>query len=437
MPPAPSPATDVPPRLDTGARGPVPRGLTVAVLLLGVSVFINYVDRGNLAIAAPLLEKQLHLSPSQLGRLLSSFFWTYAGFQIFAGWLVDRFDVNRVLAAGFMVWSLATAATGAAYTFTALLLLRLVLGMGESVAFPSYSKILAKYCPESFRGRANAFISSGIAAGPAFGIFFGARLVARYGWRPFFVALGLLCLLWLLPWAKWMPRGPGMVAAPKTPPPSMLQILEQPSAWGTFVGLFAYNYLSYFLLTWLPYYLEHEGHFSMEKMGNIGGLAYGILAASALVCGWIADLWLAQGASLTLVRKTFTAVGLAAASLFSVGVAVFAFDARLAILFLFLTCAAAGLCTSNLWAITQTLAGPQAAGKWTGMQNFAGNLAGAVSPLLTGLVVEWTGHFVWAFVVMSVVLLAGAFSWTFIVGRVEPIAWAPHDAATDSPVESV
>jgi len=99
---------------------------------------------------------------------------------------------------------------------------------------------------------------------------------------------------------------------------------------------------------------------------------------------------------------------------------------RLAVWFLFLTCAAAGLCTSNLWAITQTIAGPRAAGKWTGLQNFAGNLAGFVSPLLTGMVVDRTGHFFWAFVVLGVVLLAGALSWAFIVGRVEPIAWDQH-----------
>jgi MFS transporter, ACS family, D-galactonate transporter len=409
----------------------VPKGLIAAVALLGVSVFINYIDRGNLAIAAPLLKDELALSPAQLGTLLSSFFWTYAGFQILSGWLVDRFEVNWVLVGGFFLWSTATATTGVARGFTALLLLRLVLGAGESVAFPSYSKILAKHCPESVRGRANAFISSGIAAGPAFGVFFGARLVGRYGWRPFFIGLGLLSLLWILPWLKWMPRGPGTTLGKRTKPPGFVKILEQRSAWGTFVGLFAYNYLSYFLLTWLPYYLVHEHNFSMTGMGNIGGAAYGILAASALVCGWAADFWITRGGTLTRVRKTFTALGLAAASLSCMGVELFASDSRIAVLFLFLTCAAAGLCTSNLWAITQTLAGPEASGKWTGVQNFFGNFAGLVSPWLTGLVVEKTGHFFWAFVVLALVLLSGAASWAFVVGRVEPIQWEAANYAGD------
>jgi MFS family permease len=406
------------------------KAISIAVALLAISVFINYIDRGSLSIAAPALKDELQLSASQLGILLSSFFWTYASFQIFSGWLVDRFNVNWVLAAGFLIWSSATAATSAAHSFTMLLALRLLLGAGESVAFPSYSKILAKHCPEILRGRANAFISSGVAAGPAFGIFFGAMLMARYGWRPFFVGLGLLSLLWLLPWAMYMPVGPGLAVSSTARAPGILEILEQRSAWGTFFGLFAYNYLSYFLLTWLPSYLVHERHFSMQKMGGIGGAAYLILAISALVSGWISDFWITRGGTPTRVRKTFTALGLALSSIFCFAVVVFPFDEWLATLFLFLTCAGAGMCTSNLWAITQTLAGPQAAGKWTGLQNFLGNLAGIVSPALTGFVVDRTGHFFWAFAVTAGVLLGGAVSWAFVVGSVEPVQWESQGADT-------
>ena len=414
----------------------LPKTLTPVVALLTLSVFINYIDRGSLSIAAPALKDELHFSAGQLGMLLSSFFWTYVGFQIVSGWLVDRFDVNRVMAGGYFVWSVATAATGLVHGFQMLLVMRLLLGMGESVAFPSYSKILAKHFSESVRGRANAFIAVGIAAGPAFGIFFGAMLMARYGWRPFFVGLGLICLVWVLPWMKWMPRGPGLAISPGAQAPGILEILEQRSAWGTFGGLFAYNYLSYFLLTWLPFYLVRERHFSMENMGRIGGAAYLVLATSALISGWVSDWWITRGGSPTRVRKTFTAVGLGAASCFCLAVVVFSFDSRLALFFLFATCAAAGLCTSNLWAITQTLAGPHAAGKWTGLQNFVGNFAGIVSPALTGLVVERTGHFFWAFAVTAGVLMAGAVSWALVVGRVEPVQWESKRIAseTDAPL---
>ena len=117
--------------------------LWIVLTLLGISVFINYVDRGNLSIAAPMLKDELGLSAEQLGLLLSAFFWTYACLQPVSGWLVDRVNVNWVIAGGFLLWSAATAGTGLVHVFAALFALRLVIGIGESVAFPSYSKIIA------------------------------------------------------------------------------------------------------------------------------------------------------------------------------------------------------------------------------------------------------------------------------------------------------
>jgi MFS transporter, ACS family, D-galactonate transporter len=126
------------------------------LLLLVLSVLINYIDRGNLSIAAPLLKEELGISASQLGILLSAFFWTYTAWLFVCGFFIDCFDVNRVLALGFLLWSLATAATGLVHGFAMLLVMRLMLGLGESVAFPCYSKILACHLPEHRRGFANA-----------------------------------------------------------------------------------------------------------------------------------------------------------------------------------------------------------------------------------------------------------------------------------------
>ena len=117
------------------------------LLLLALSVLINYIDRGNLSIAAPLLKDELGISASQLGILLSGFFWTYTILLFVCGCFIDRFDVNHVLAFGYLIWSLATAATGIVSGFAMLLAMRLLLGIGESVAFPCYSKILAQHLP--------------------------------------------------------------------------------------------------------------------------------------------------------------------------------------------------------------------------------------------------------------------------------------------------
>src|SRR5262249_39580014 len=167
------------------------------LLLLVVSVLINYVDRGNLSIAAPLLKGELGISASQLGILLSAFFWTYTVMQFVCGLFIDRFDVNRVLASGYLLWSLATAVTGVVNGFAMLLAMRLLLGIGESVAFPCYSKILARHVPEHSRGFANGAIVAGMKCGPVVGTLGAGILMAKYGWRPVFVGAGWLSLLWL------------------------------------------------------------------------------------------------------------------------------------------------------------------------------------------------------------------------------------------------
>src|ERR1035438_4805851 len=107
--------------------------MNVVLVLLALSVLINYIDRSNLSIAADLIKGELGLSDLQLGALLSAFFWTYGCLQIPAGWLVDRFDVKYVFAAGFFIWSAATAATGFMHGFSALIVIRVILGVGESI----------------------------------------------------------------------------------------------------------------------------------------------------------------------------------------------------------------------------------------------------------------------------------------------------------------
>src|SRR5436305_10796785 len=166
--------------------------LTLVLILLACSVFINYIDRGNLSIAAPLLKGELHISDAQLGLLLSAFFWTYAAFQIVSGWLVDRFNVNWVIAGGFFLWSAATAATGFVRGFAALVVLRLILGIGESVAYPSYSKILARHFPEYHRGFANALIDAGSKCGPAVGTLVIGVLMTQYGWLQLVIVFGVV-----------------------------------------------------------------------------------------------------------------------------------------------------------------------------------------------------------------------------------------------------
>lgn len=399
----------------------VPGALMVVVVLLAISAFINYVDRGNLSIAAPMLKDELGISAAKLGVLLSAFFWTYACSQLFSGWLVDRFNVNWVFAAGFILWSAATAMTGIVQAFSALLVLRLLLGMSESVAYPSYSKIIALNFSEEHRGFANSMISAGLVLGPGFGMFFGGLLMARFGWRPFFIVLGLASMLWIIPWWMWMPKKHQATLTDSIGAPSVFEFLRLRSAWGTCAALFCGNYVSYFLITWLPYYLVRERHFSMDNMAKLGGTAYFLGACFSMFSGWLSDRWIATGATPSLVRKTFTGGGLALSGIF-IGLAAVSGTNYCAVA-LILGVIFYGVSASNIWAITQTLAGPKAAGRWTGFQNFIGNLAGVVAPALTGFVLERTGQFYWAFEITTGVALVGMASWVFLIGPVEPVIW--------------
>ncbi|MFZ1157688.1 MAG: MFS transporter [Candidatus Sulfotelmatobacter sp.] len=404
--------------------------MNLVLFLLGLSVFINYVDRSNLSIAAPLIKAELGLSASQLGLLLSAFFWTYAGLQIPAGWLVDRFDVKWVFALGFCAWSLATAMTGILHGFIALLLIRVVVGASESIAYPSYSKILAEYFREERRGVANGILAGGSALGPGLGLLIGGTIVARFGWRPFFVTVGLASLLWLLPWLAWMPRRKHTTTPVTKQSAGILEILQQRSMWGTCIGLFSANYYLYFLLTWLPFYLVRGRGLSLEQMGKVGGFVFLLAAASAMISGKLSDRWIEAGVSPTRVRKGFMVVGKTGVGI-SLVASVLAPDS-IVVWMLAFTALFLGMGISNVWAITQTLAGPLVVGQWVGVQNFLGNLAGAVGPALTGFLVERTGHFRSPFFVAAAIAWIGALSWIFVVGPVEQVKWGRESGDAES-----
>jgi len=397
------------------------------LVLLFLSVFINYIDRSNLSIAAPLIKDELGISASQLGMLLSAFFWTYSCCQLLSGWLVDRFDVKWVFAAGFFLWSSATAVTGLVHSLALLVVVRVVLGIGESVAYPGYSKILAVHCPEGRRGFANSMVSAGLALGPSFGLLFGGTLVARYGWRPFFVGLGSLCLLWLVPWARWMPATGRAHLSQEEGGPGMREILRQRSAWGTGIGLFCGNYFLYFLVTWLPFYLARERHFSLIEVARIGGGFFLLAAVSASLCGWLSDRWIRAGGTPTRVRKSFMVYGAVASGFFLLASVLT--PGILSLIWLMLAGVSFGLTSSNVWAITQRLAGPKAVGRWCGLQLFVGNCAGVVAPAVTGVLLDRTRHFFWPFLIVALFSWLGALAWIVGVGPIEPVEWERRDRA--------
>ncbi|MBI1788599.1 MAG: MFS transporter [Acidobacteria bacterium] len=380
--------------------------------LLCVSVWINYMDRGNLSVAAPALQPEMALSPTQMGVLLSGFFWTYSLLQPVAGWLVDRYNVYRLYAAGFAIWSLAVAAGGLAVGFHWLLMTRLLLGVGESLAYPAYSRMLTAAFPEGRRGFANAMIDVGTKAGPALGTLLGGMVIQAHGWRAFFFWMGGLSLVWLLPWLRAIPRHFAVVHVAGSAPSSQA-ILRRPAAWITFLGLFCFNYAYYFLLTWLPSYLVSERKFSLRAMAVYGALPFCATALASLLTGAWTDRRIRVGSGPELrIRVAVTGLLACAAMLLACATLQAAPAAMTCLVVGFV---GIGLFTANAWAITQTMAGKEAAGTWTGWQNAIGNMGGVVAPIVTGWTVGASGSFLTAFAVASAMLVGSALLYSLLL----------------------
>ncbi|HUI62011.1 MAG TPA: MFS transporter [Steroidobacteraceae bacterium] len=391
------------------------------VLLVTLAVFINYVDRGNLATAAPLIQDQLGLTATQLGLLGSAFYYAYVPLMPAAGWLAEHAGPKRVLAAGMVIWSAATALSGFAGGFVALLLLRLLLGLGESVAFPAATKVVAATIPLDRLGIANGFMSFGYLIGPAVGTAVGGYLMGHIGWRAVFLLFGLASLLWLWPWQRMaLPSPSPSIDRPATP--SFAAILSQRALWGAALGHFAANYTYYFIIAWLPFYLVRVRGFSITAMAATASWAYLLNAASALAMGALTDRWLRAGRDSTSIYKPV--MGLAQLGSFGCMTAMILLPPSGSVAALLAFEVIAGCSYPGLFAIPQTFAGPDATGRWVGVQNACGNVAGMIAPVVTGLLVDRTGGFDAAFVLAAVVSALGFAGWVWILPRVAPIDWS-------------
>ncbi|HEV2285229.1 MAG TPA: MFS transporter, partial [Steroidobacteraceae bacterium] len=232
-----------------GGPGPAGSRFPAALAgLLGAALFINYVDRGTISAAAPLIESEFHLSPVQMGLLLSAFFTTYVLSQPLMGWLVDHVGAARVLAGGFTLWSLATFSAGLTSGLAGLVALRLVMGAGESVCYPSGFALIAQRVEDRQRARATAIMQLGSVLGPAIGMQVGVFVMVLYGWRWMFMVLGLASLLWLIPWSGQLRGRPPVRLADAGPSgPRLGAIVRQRALWGTIFGNFCSNYAFYFV----------------------------------------------------------------------------------------------------------------------------------------------------------------------------------------------
>lgn len=395
--------------------------VTAFVVVVAAAIFLNYVDRGAIGIAAPIMKTELGLSATRFGIAVSAFFWVYAPIQLVIGRMCDRLPVYRVYGAGVALWAASTFLTSFVGGIVSLVALRVLLGIGESVAFPGSSKMIARHVPHERRGMANATVGAALAAGPAAGTLVGGLVTAHYGWRMMFLGFGLATFLWLLPW-KPVLNGirPSEERWSEDCVP-VTKVTRHFSLWAMGVGHLTNNYGFYFLLAWLPLFLVKQQGLTIEHMSYLATLSYAVQAVAALGLGWYSDRWRASGRDEGAIRRGMLVVCQTLIAVSIVGILVSGTGNWL-LLWLALAGLGNGAGALNMYAIAQMFAGPRASGTWVGVQNAIGNISGIVGPVVTGMMIDWTGNYAAGFWLAAGVTAFGALWWAFVLPRIAPVA---------------
>jgi ACS family D-galactonate transporter-like MFS transporter len=390
------------------------------IALLNAGMVIAYVSRSNLpvALALPDFIKSFHLSDVDRGTLNSAFFWAYAVLQIPAGWLVDRYGVKWPYAVSFLFWCLASTGTVFVRSVSQLTMLRVILGIGESVVAPASYKWIRFNFAEKERGLAVGLYMAGTKIGPAIGPPLAAWLIVRYDWRVMFLILGLGGLVWLVPWVALVPNDAQRPAkdGPKSTAPSPIRfarLMASPVVWGTIIATFCYMYFVYFCMTWMPAYFVEQRHQSLAKMGLYTFFSFAGMAIMAVLGGWAADGMIRRGGNPVTVRKWFTIAGFLIASTELIGAR--SSSLTMAVTFAVVSLSGLGLATANYWAITQTMFPAATIGRMAGVQNCAASVAGIVAPIVTGWLKQQTGSFEAPMKAIWIVLVAGILSYLTMV----------------------
>jgi MFS family permease len=394
---------------------------TVIVLLLGLAILLNYIDRGAIAIAAPRLKPELGLSATQFGLAVSAFFWIYAPVQYVIGWACDRWCVYRLLAAGIALWAVSTMLMGLVGSLAALVILRLMLGLGESITFPGASKVIARHVEPRNRGMANSVVGMGIALGPVVGTLAGGMIVAYQGWRPMFVIFGGLTLLWVIPWLSVARRLPSFSDRSGEGRLPVARLLRKWPLWAMGIAHFCPTYTLYFVVTWVPLYLVQSRGFTIQHMTWLATLGFLAQAVAAFLTGWTSDWWTRSGRDEARCRRwmMIAASLLAAAGVIGLMTAGTSTGIAFWLMALGVSSAIPGV---NLYAVAQMFAGPRASGSFIGIQNATGNMSGIIMPVVTGAIIDLTGVYDNAFILTAVVSLAGALWWAFGVPKIKQVA---------------
>ncbi len=371
-------------------------------VLLFIAGLINYFDRTIVSVALPTIAEDLHLSPTRMGILLSAFFWSYSLMQVPIGWMCDRFNLRWLYAGCFALWSLTCGLTGFANSLAVMVVLRVLLGIGESIYLPGGMKLVSVIFTPKDRGLASGLVNCGTRAGLAFGAPLIAALVIGYGWHNAFFILGFTSLLWLLPWVYFFPKGATTATHASGSAAWSLAKVDR-NLLGMSLAHIGYGYYFYLMVTWWPSYLVKVRHMSLQEGAGYLVVPYLTFTLGEPLGGWIADQMVARGMDEIFSRKLIVSVSYLSALLL---VPAMYAEGHVATVAMMAGASLVGLSTANIFALVQRITRGGEVGFSIGVLNLAGNLSGVVAPIATGYIIEATGSYVPAFILAVVVLLA-------------------------------
>jgi ACS family glucarate transporter-like MFS transporter len=387
---------------------------------------INYMDRIALSIAAAPIAAEFKLSTVSMGYLFSSFIWSYALFLLPMGLLLDRFGTKRIAGFGIFVWSAATALTGAATSFAALLTARLVMGSGESCSNPVGAKVIRQWVPAGERGVVTALFNSGSYAGPAICSVLLAYLVAHFGWRISFGIAGGIGFAWLAAWlvffdspekASWLSQEErdkivrerevksSVPAGQETH--GLRALMKTPTLWGLALTQGCNVYTQYLFLTWLPSYLQATRHLSISKTGMFAAVPYPVSVILCVLAGRLSDIYVKRGGVATGRRRNAVALAMMTGAV----ILAVPFMTNLTALLVVFSITLTGIASTtslNFALLNDLLPSSRDVGKAMAFVVVGGNIFGLIAPIATGYVIAATGSYDWAFGIAGMLLVAGA-----------------------------
>jgi MFS family permease len=374
---------------------------TMLAFALG-TMALAYIDRVAISLSSSSIQRDLGLTPSQMGFAFSAFTLSYALFEVPSGWLADRFGSRRMMTRIVVWWSAWTAATAAARGFTSLIGIRFLFGMGEAGVLPTLASAFRRWLPERERGRAFGLTVAAGALGSAIAQPIVGAMLGRFSWRESFVAFGLLGGAWALAWYAWMRddprehRGVSAAEVAEIGPPAHEPHTAVP--WGRFLRsrnlivicamYFCAIYGWYFFMTWLPQYLENARGFSLAQTSWLAALPWLAIAAGCFFGGLVSDA-LVRRRGLRFGLRAPGIAGLPIAALMILG-AIATPSAKIATAFLTAAAGFAALGIASAWSTCLAIGGRHG-GVVSGAMNMFGNLGGATSPVVFGYCIEQLG----------------------------------------------